>query len=339
MLRFMIIRLLICLLFLSPALTAAQTWSSRPLSELAFYPEQWVNARVEALDQARIAAELGARIERIEVRIGDSVEAGDVLVRLNDTDARIAVDGAQARIELIAARLALAEAQLAQTRTLADQGYVSADGLHIRETELAVTRSELASARQALAAAQVALDRTRVRAPFAGVVRDRLASTGDYASPGVPLLVLASTRYTEIHALVPEAQLSDLMLSPAMAFRVDDADYPVTISRRLPLIEAAGQTRRVILSGPPELPPGRSGELRWRVATPHLPADYLAYHQGQTGIWLEQDGEPAFLPLLDIATGRPIPLDLPHDTRVIDEGRHALGLTPAPAQLPGSPSR
>ena len=324
------------LLVLLPAWVAAQPWASRPLGELAIYPEQRVNARVEALDQARVAAEVGARIERVEVRVGDTVSTGDVLLRLDNTDYRIAADRASAQVDLLSARLALAEAQLEQARTLARQGFVSADGLRIRETELAVTRSELAAARQALDAARVALARAVVRAPFDGVVRERLASTGDYASPGAPLLVLASTRDTEIHALVPEAQVSGLIEGAAVEFRVGSVAYPVSVSRVLPLVESAGQTRRVIVAGPPELPPGRSGELRWRLATPHLPADYLVQREGQPGLWLERDGQPFFLALPEVATGRPIALDLPLDTRVIDEGRHALGLAPAPAQLPGT---
>lgn len=332
-------RHLVWLLLLLPALAAAQQWSSRPLSELAIHPEQRVSARVEALNQARVAAEVAARIEHIEVRIGDKVSANAVLLRLDQTDYRIATDRAAAQVEVLAARLALAEAQLDQSRKLAERGFVSADGLRIRETELAVTRSELAAARQALDAARVALGRTVLRAPFDGVVLERLASSGDYASPGVPLLVIASTDDTEVHALVPEAQVSGLVASDSIEYRVDAATYEVSASRVLPVVESAGQTRRVILTGPPELPPGRSGELRWRLATPHLPADFLVQHEGQAGIWLERDGQPHFLTRPSAATGRPVALDLPTDTLVIDVGRHALGLAPAPVQLPGRSER
>lgn len=332
-------RHLVWLLLLLPALAVAQQWSSRPLSELAIHPEQRVSARVEALNQARVAAEVAARIEHIEVRIGDKVSADAVLLRLDQTDYRIATDRAAAQVEVLTARLALSEAQLDQSRKLAERGFVSADGLRIRETELAVTRSELAAARQALDAARVALGRTVLRAPFDGVVIERLASSGDYASPGVPLLVIASTDDTEVHALVPEAQVSGLVESGTIEFRVDDATYEVSASRVLPVVEAAGQTRRVILTGPPELPPGRSGELRWRLATPHLPADFLVQHEGQPGVWLERDGQPHFLTRPAAATGRPVALNLPTDTLVIDVGRHALGLAPAPVQLPGRSER
>ncbi|MEI2421673.1 hypothetical protein V6O07_15465, partial [Arthrospira platensis SPKY2] len=101
---------------------------------------------------------------------------------------------------------------------------------------------------------------------------------------------VASIRDTEIHALVPESQVSSLVESTAVEFRVDNATHAVVVSRVMPLVEAAGQTRRVILAGPPELPPGRSGELRWRLAVPHLPADYLVQREGQPGLWLERDG-------------------------------------------------
>lgn len=329
-------RRLLWLLCLLPALATAEPWLARPLSELAFYPEQRVNARVEALDQARVAAEIAGRIERLEVRVGDQVARGEVLLRLDDTDYRIAADRAHTQVELLAARLALAEAQLAQSRSLAARGFVSDEALRIRETELAISRSELAAARQALEAARVALARSTLRAPFDGVVRERLASTGDYATPGTPLLVLASIANTEIHALVPATQVNGLLHGEALHYMIEGVAYPVSVARVVPLVEAAGQTQRVILDGPPTLSPGRAGELRWRLATPHLPADYLLHHQGQAGVWLERHGTPVFVAVPEAAAGRPFAVDLALDTRVIDAGRHALGLPPAPRQLPGS---
>ena len=328
----MMLRPFIWLLLLLPSLVCAQSWTTRPLAELAIYPEQRASARIEALDEARVAAEIGARIEHIDVRVGDHVATGAVLLRLDTTDARIAAERAAAQVDVLGARAALAAAQLEQTRALAARGFVSPDGLRIRETELAVIQAELTAAHQTLAAAHSALARTVVYAPFDGVVRERLASRGDFAAPGVPLIVLASTRDTEIHARVPEEQIAGLVDSEIITFHAGDEVHAVTVARVLPLVDRAGQTRQVVLSAPPPLPPGRSGELRWRPRQPHLPADFLVQYQGRNGVWLERDGTPYFFTLDRAAGGRPVALDLPEDTRIIDAGRHALGVTPAPSQ-------
>ncbi len=290
-------------------------------------------AQVRVLDQARVAAEVGGRIIELPVRVGQTVTQGSVLSRLDDTDYRIALERAQAQAGLVEARLGLAEVQLEQARSLSARGFTSADGLHIRETELAVLRGELAVARQALSAAKVQLTRSVVRAPFDGVVSARQASVGDYASPGQVLVTLASQAGTELHANVPVAQLDSLLKSNDIQFWVDGQPFDVQVLRVVPLVEAAGQMQLVVLDGADDVPPGRAGELRWRDSVAYLPASFVVERGGQTGVWLERDGQPVFHPVPNASPGRPVALDMPLDVRVVDQGRLTLGLTAAPIQL------
>lgn len=320
------------LVLLLPAVAFANGWTSRPLSELAVYPEFRAAAHVEALNQSRIAAEVAGRIESLAVRVGERVEAGAELARIDATDYRIAVDRAQAQVGLVESRLHLAEAQLQQSRALAARGYISDDGLRIKRTELEVLRSELAAARHALAAARLPLQRTVIRAPYPGVVRERLASVGDLAAPGTPLLVLASTTGTEIHARIAAAQIDGLKVAGAWALHIGESAHALRLERVLAVVDAAGQTQTVVFSAPAELAPGRAGEVRWRSVAPHLPGEYVVRYNGQLGVWLERDGKPAFEVLPDAAVGRAVPVSWPPATRVIDEGRFGLGVAPAPAQ-------
>lgn len=323
---------LICLLMLLPSLAAAAEWTTRALSEVVGYPEFRATARVEVLNEARIAAEVPGRLEALPARVGQVVQAGEALARIDAAEYRIAVDRAAAQVRLIDTRARLARAQFEQSRALAGRGFISDDGLRIRETELEVLQSELYAARLALAAARLSLDRTVIRAPFDGIVRERLASVGDLAAPGTVLLVFASTVDVEIHARVPDAQTGALQQAAAWQFWIGGTAHPVTLERVLPLVEAAGQTRTVVFSSASQLAPGSAGEVRWRAPTPHLPADYVVRSGGRSGVWLERDGKATFVELPDAVAGRPVPVDWPLDTRVIDEGRYSLGLLPAAGQ-------
>lgn len=325
-------KLFLCLALLLPPLAAAADWTTRPLSEIVGYPEFRATARVEVLNESRIAAEVSGRIEALPARVGQAVPAGEALARIDAAEYRIAVDRAAAQVKLMETRARLARAQFEQSRALAGRGFISDDGLRIRETELEVLQSELDAARLALAAARLSLDRTVIRAPFDGIVRERLASVGDLAAPGTALLVFASTADVEIHARVPDAQVGALRQAEAWRFWIGETAHPVTLERVLPLVEAAGQTRTVVFSSVSQLAPGSAGEVRWRAPTPHLPADYVVQRDGRNGVWLERGGKAEFVELPAASAGRPVAVDWPLDTRVIEEGRFSLGLLPAAGQ-------
>ncbi len=335
-LRCVPMRILSILLLLLPFCATAQDWSARALGEIAVYPEFRAPASVVAGEEARIAAEVGARIVAMPARTGVEVARGTELVRLDEAAFRIERDRARAQVALIDSRIGLARAQLDQARALAGRGFISADGLRIRETELGVLQRERDAARAAQAATELALARTVIRAPFAGVVRERLAAVGDLAAPGTPLLSLAASAGAEVHARVPAAQIDGLLAAAPPMLVAGGAEHALRIVRVSPVLDAAGQARDVILAAAPALPPGLAGELRWRSVVPHLPAAYLQQREGRLGAWLVRGGEPAFVALPDAQAGRPVAVDWPADTRVVDAGRFALGLRAPTAAAGGS---
>jgi RND family efflux transporter MFP subunit len=309
---------------LAPALAPAADWSARPLSEVAVYPEFRVSAQVLPAEEARLAAEVSARVVRLPVRVGMGVGKGAVLAELDASQYRIDVARAQAQADLTANRIRLAESQLAQGEALAAKGFVSPEALRVRQTEVAVLKSELAAARQTVAAARLALARTTIRAPFAGVVKERSASIGDLAGPGTPLVVLAAVQEPELRAAVPAEQLAGLEASSPRLVAGELA-VPVTVRRVSPLVDKAGQTREVIFAAAAPLPPGLAGEVRWASRQPWLPAGFVQRREGRLGAYLERDGQAVFVALPQAQVGRPVAVDWPADTRVIDTGRQALG--------------
>lgn len=329
-LRLFVLTLLWLPLALPLGLRAAE-WSPRPLAEIAIFPEFRAPATVVARDEARIAAEVSARVVAMPARVGASVRRGAELVRLDDASFRIELERARAQVGLIDSRIRLARAQLEQARALAARGFISADGLRIRETELGVLLSERDAARAAQAAAELALARTVIRAPYDGTVRERLAAVGDLAAPGTPLLILSASADVEVHARVPQAQIDSLQAAGAWTLVVGETEHALQIRRVSAVVEAAGQARDVVLQGEGVLIPGVAGELRWRSTMAHLPPAYLQEREGRLGSWVVREGAPVFVPLPHAQAGRPVAVDWPLQTAVVDEGRFALGLRPGQA--------
>ena len=304
----------------------AAEWTARPLNEIAIYPENRVSAQVEAVNRAQVAAQIAGQIESLPLRIGEVASRGAVLASIEDEAFQIALRQARAQRALVSSRVQLAQAQLEQSRALAQSGFISADGLRVQETELAVLRNELGAAEQGVAGAELQLARTKVRAPFDGVVLERRASVGDLATPGQVLMVVASTAEVEIHARVPSAQLAGLREAQALRLHLDGQVHPLRLLRILPVVDPAGQTQTAVFDSDQALAPGLAGELRWQVSMPHLPPEYLLSHNDQLGVWVDRAGQAVFIALPDAVVGRPAKAAQLVSERIIDSGRHALGV-------------
>lgn len=161
-----------------------------------------------AAQRARLAAlEAGTRpeeIRRFEARLEAArAEAGQAarhLQRIEGLYRRELVSDE----ELDAAESAL---KVARARTDVAQRELELAVAGPREEDIAAARARLNALTAALARARIDLQDTRLRAPQAGVVRERLLEAGDMAGPQQPVFSLALTDPVWIRAYVPETEL------------------------------------------------------------------------------------------------------------------------------------
>lgn len=156
---------------------------------------------------------------------------GDVLLRIDPADYRLGLANAEAEVARAETRLAREEreAEIA-TRDWAELGRGEPDSLVLRVPQLAEARASLAAARAAREKARVDLERTRVRAPYAGRVREKLADVGRYVTPGTPLGQVYATDAVEIRLALPTDQVAFLDL-PLASASVEDGPRVVLRSR------------------------------------------------------------------------------------------------------------
>ena len=161
-------------------------------------------ARVEPLQEAHLGAERAGRVVELPVDKGQAVEAGQVLLRLDDRLWAAAVRRAE-----IEARDA--ERDLRRWKELEKTGAVSGS-----EYESVQRRQE--SAEIALDEARTMLAQCAVRAPFAGVVVDRLVEEGDYANEGQAVLRLIRLDRAKLLFDVPEQDIGALQVGQRKTF-------------------------------------------------------------------------------------------------------------------------
>lgn len=152
---------------------------------------------VVARREATVSSKITGKVAQVLIEEGQRVAEGQVIARLDDTNARAALDQAKAQLAVQAANLKVAQAAVDQqgrtndrNQKLHAEGYLSAQAADdaryalVNATDnLELAQRQAQAARAGLEVATRAMDDTVVRAPFAGVVTVKAAQPGEMVSP------------------------------------------------------------------------------------------------------------------------------------------------------------
>jgi len=223
-----------------------------------------VTGSLAADEEAKVAAETSGRVVATPVERGTRVSAGTVLIRISGTEADAQLREAEANAGQIEARLGLtagqafdpsrvpevlnakaslewAEADFNRIKALLDQRVVSQAEYDQKLTAVQAARQQYVGAQNAaqqsyrsLVAARARIDLARkasadtlVRAPFAGLVAERLVSTGDYVTRGTAVATVVNIDPLRVELTVPEQYLSQIKVGQGVRLTVDA--YPGTV--------------------------------------------------------------------------------------------------------------
>ncbi len=198
--------------------------------------------------RADLRAEVAAVVVQVLKDNGETVRAGDLLVRLDDTSIRDSLASAEESVRALTQAFEQAERQVQRQKTLQAQGMTSTQALEDAEVRRNNAQSDLVAARARVVSARQQQQRTLVRAPFDGVVSERKASVGDTVQIGKELLKVIDPRSMRFEGLVSADRLGELKVGQPVAFRVNgaaQADFTGKVRR----IDAAANatTRQVEL--------------------------------------------------------------------------------------------
>lgn len=220
-----------------------------------------VTGSLTADEQAEVSAEATGRIVATPVERGTRVAQGALLVRVSDTETSAQLLEAEANASQIEARLGLApdqpfdaskvpdvmaaksslelaEAEFARIGSLLEQKVVSQSEYDQRRTQVEAARQQYRVAQNAAeqsyrslqaARARVALARkssadTSIRAPFAGLVAERLVSVGDYVTRGTRVATIVRIDPMRVELTVPEQSVA--LVKPGQDVRLTVDAYP-----------------------------------------------------------------------------------------------------------------
>jgi RND family efflux transporter MFP subunit len=231
-----------------------------------------------AEEQAGVAAETAGRVVATPIERGTATPQGAELIRLSPTETEAQVGEAEANAAQIEARLGLtsgapldvnavpevqnakaafelAESEFARIRSLLDQKVVSQSEYDQRRAQMEAARQlyevakngaaqqyqSLQAARARVVLARKALADTVVRAPFTGLVAERLVSVGDYVTRGMKVAVVVRINPLRAQLTVPEQFISAVAVGQPIAFEVDaypGRQFAATIRYVSPTLQA-----------------------------------------------------------------------------------------------------
>lgn len=213
-----------------------------------------IQARVEAQQSFRVGGKI---IERL-VDVGDTVQADQVLARLDPQEQQSNVANAEAAVQAQQAQLRLAEVSFTRQQKLLPKGYTSKSEYDQAQAQLRSSQSSLAAAQAQLANARDQLTYTELKASADGVITQRQAETGQVVQATVPIFTLARAGERDAVFDVYES-LFDQQL----------AEQPITVSLLdRPSITAQGKVREIT----PTID-AQSGTVKVKVALEDAPAE------------------------------------------------------------------
>jgi RND family efflux transporter MFP subunit len=241
---------------------------------------------VVSLNDSRIAAEVAGVLVSL-AEVGDAVEQGDVLARIDPRLMKVAVRRALANVARLESDLEYRQRQLERTENLAANNNASATLLDESRALRDQVRHQLADARAQVEQAEGDLERAEIRAAFAGHVTERVASVGEYIDVGEDVLRLVDTHRIEVSVAAPIALTRFIKAGQSVRVRSGPAEREHPVRTVVPVGDAVSRMVEIRLNagsgdwlvGAPVQVSLPSGAATRSVA---VPRDALVERAGQT---------------------------------------------------------
>lgn len=207
---------------------------------------------IRAVHETSVGSKLLARVVEVNVKAGQKVKAGEVLIRLDDSDLQARLQQAKAALNAASAARQQAAADEQRARQLLPAKAITPQEYERAATALKAAEADLHRAEEAIKEAQALLDWATIRAPMDGVVIDKKVDVGDTVTPGQVLVTLFDPARMQLVAQVRESLAHRLRVGQNIDVRVEGLQKQCagTVSEIVPQAQAESRAFQVKVTGP-----------------------------------------------------------------------------------------
>lgn len=173
-----------------------------------------VDGLMEAVRQSTVSAQIGGRIKEISFDIGDHVNKGEVILRIDEREAAQALAGSQAQVLQAQANMQNAKMAYERAKQLFVQKFISQAALDKAQADYKVALAQAAASEAGAGQASLAHGYTAVIAPYSGVVAARHVEVGEMVLPGKPLMTGFDPSEMRVVVSIPQDKLVDIGSHP-----------------------------------------------------------------------------------------------------------------------------
>ncbi|QCB46390.1 efflux RND transporter periplasmic adaptor subunit [Hydrogenophaga sp. PAMC20947] len=263
-----------------------------------------ISGSLKAVQTAVVKAKVAGEITGLNKREGETVTAGEVLARIDSTEAQARVRQTEQQAQAAQAQVGIARRAQDNNRSLVKQGFISATALDTSSGNLAVAEANHQAALAAWEIARKSLADTTLKAPLSGQVATRLVQNGERVGVDARVYELVDLSAFELEAAITPAQAATVQPGQSAQLQIEGLPAPVEarVSRINPSVQAGSRSVLVYL----KLPAGagmRQGLfaqgtiVTGQLKGPAVPLSSVRNDKPQPYLQVVKDGRIAHIPV------------------------------------------
>jgi len=189
-----------------------------------------ISGTLKATNAVFVKARVAGELQGFALREGDAVQAGQVIGRIDATDAQARLRQAQQQTQSAKAQVDMARRSYDNNSSLVEQGFISRTALETSVSSLAAAEANYRAAQAGADMAAKALQDTVLRSPITGQVAQRLAQNGERMALDGRVVEIVDLRRLELEASLSPADSLQVQVGQVAQLRIEGAGAPVNAS-------------------------------------------------------------------------------------------------------------
>jgi RND family efflux transporter MFP subunit len=186
-----------------------------------------VSGSLKAVNSALVKARVPGELQGLVVREGDTVKAGQVIARVDPTEAGARLKQAQQQADAAKAQIDIAQRAFNNNKSLVEQGFISRSAVDTAQDNLAAAQANHQAALAAVDVLRKGLDDAVLRAPISGVVAQRLAQPGERVALDARVIEIVDLGRLELEAALSPGDSLELQVGQEATLQVEGNPRPL----------------------------------------------------------------------------------------------------------------